>query len=213
MKKYIILDTETTNDIDCPLVYDFGFSVIDENGKAYASYSFVNADIFCDDEMMANAYFAEKIPQYWEDIKSGNRVLKSFRSIERIFRRVCREWQVDTFVAHNARFDYLALQTTKRYITTSKERFFFPYGSKFVDTLKLSREVFGKNETYRNFCVANNYVTNYGQNRYTAEVIYRFLTNCNDFVEEHTGLADCMIEKEIFRHCLETVSAENGYLW
>lgn len=213
MKKYIILDTETTNDIDCPLVYDFGFSVIDENGKAYASYSFVNADIFCDDEMMANAYFAEKIPQYWEDIKSGNRILKSFRSIERTFRRVCREWQVDTFVAHNARFDYLALQTTKRYITTSKERFFFPYGSKFVDTLKLSREVFGKNETYRNFCVTNNYVTNYGQNRYTAEVIYRFLTNCNDFVEEHTGLADCMIEKEIFRYCLETVSAENGYLW
>ena len=213
MKKYIILDTETTNDIDCPLVDDFGFSVIDENGKAYASYSFVNADIFCDDEMMANAYFAEKIPQYWEDIKNGNRVLKSFRSIERIFRRVCREWQVDTFVAHNARFDYLALQTTKRYITTSKERFFFPYGSKFVDTLKLSREVFGKNETYRNFCVTNNYVTNYGQNRYTAEVIYRFLTNCNDFVEEHTGLADCMIEKEIFRYCLETVSAENGYLW
>ena len=213
MKKYSILDTETTNDIDCPLVYDFGFSVIDENGKAYASYSFVNADIFCDDEMMANAYFAEKIPQYWEDIKNGNRVLKSFRSIERIFRRVCREWQVDTFVAHNARFDYLALQTTKRYITTSKERFFFPYGSKFVDTLKLSREVFGKNETYRNFCVTNNYVTNYGQNRYTAEVIYRFLTNCNDFVEEHTGLADCMIEKEIFRYCLETVSAENGYLW
>ena len=213
MKKYIILDTETTNDIDCPLVYDFGFSVIDENGKAYASYSFVNADIFCDDEMMANAYFAEKIPQYWEDIKSGNRILKSFRSIERTFRRVCREWNVDTFVAHNARFDYLALQTTKRYITTSKERFFFPYGSKFVDTLKLSREVFRKNETYRNFCVTNNYVTNYGQNRYTAEVIYRFLTNCNDFVEEHTGLADCMIEKEIFRYCLETVSAENGYLW
>ena len=213
MKKYIILDTETTNDIECPLVYDFGFSVIDENGKAYASYSFVNADIFCDDEMMANAYFAEKIPQYWEDIKSGNRILKSFRSIERTFRRVCREWNIDTFVAHNARFDYLALQTTKRYITTSKERFFFPYGSKFVDTLKLSREVFGKNETYRNFCVTNNYVTNYGQNRYTAEIIYRFLTNCNDFVEEHTGLADCMIEKEIFRYCLETVSAENGYLW
>ena len=213
MKKFIILDTETTNDIECPLVYDLGFSVIGATGKVYASYSFVNADIFCDDEMMANAYFAEKIPQYWEDIKSGNRVLKSFRSIERIFRRVCREWNVDTFVAHNARFDYLALQTTKRYITTSKERFFFPYGSKFVDTLKLSREVFGKNETYRNFCVTNNYVTNYGQNRYTAEVIYRFLTNCNDFIEEHTGLADCMIEKEIFRYCLETISAENGYLW
>lgn len=213
MKKYIILDTETTNDIDCPIVYDFGFSVIDESGKAYASYSFVNADVFCDDELMSTAYFAEKIPQYWDDIKSGKRVLKSFRSIERIFRRVCRDWGIDTFVAHNARFDYLALQTTKRYITTSKERFFFPYGSKFVDTLKLSREVFGQNETYRNFCVSNNYVTKFGQNRYTAEIIYRFLTGDNNFEEEHTGLADCMIEKEIFRHCLETTLAENGYLW
>lgn len=213
MKKYIILDTETTNDIECPIVYDFGFSVIDESGKAYASYSFVNADVFCDDELMATAYFADKIPQYWDDIKSGKRVLKSFRSIERIFRRVCRDWGIDTLVAHNARFDYLALQTTKRYITTSKERFFFPYGAKFVDTLKLSREVFGQNETYRNFCVSNNYVTKFGQNRYTAEIIYRFLTGDNNFEEEHTGLADCMIEKEIFRHCLETTLAENGYLW
>ena len=213
MKKYIILDTETANDIDCPLVYDFGFSVIDENGKSYASYSFVNADIFCDDEIMSTAYFADKIPQYWEDIKSGKRVLKSFRSIERIFRRVCREWGIDTFVAHNARFDYMALQITKRYITTSKERFFFPYGSKFVDTLKLSREVFGHDEIYRNFCITNGYVTNRGQNRYTAEVIYRFLTDDNSFEEEHTGLADCMIEKSIFCHCLETLSAEDGYLW
>ena len=57
--KYIILDTETTNDIDCPLVYDFGFAVIDETGKVYASYSYVNADIFCDDELMKTAFFAE----------------------------------------------------------------------------------------------------------------------------------------------------------
>jgi DNA polymerase III epsilon subunit-like protein len=211
--KYIILDTETANDIECPLVYDLGFAVIDETGKVYASYSYVNADIFCDEELMKSAYFANKIESYWKDIQNGTRILKSFRSIERIFRRVCADWNINTFVAHNAKFDYLALQTTKRYITTSKRRFFFPYGAKFVDTLKLSREVLGKNDDYRNFCVTNEYVTKNRQNRYTAEVIYRFLTNCNDFEEEHTGLADCMIEKEIFRYCLATTLAENGYLW
>ena len=210
---YIILDTETTNDIECPLVYDLGFAVIDETGKVYASYSYVNADIFCDSELMKSAYFVDKIESYWNDIHNGTRILKSFNSIERIFRRVCADWGVNTFVAHNARFDYLALQTTKRYITTSKRRFFFPYGAKFVDTLKLSREVLGKNDDYRNFCVTYDFVTKRNENRYTAEVIYRFLTNCNDFEEEHTGLADCMIEKEIFRYCLETVLAENGYLW
>ena len=211
--KYIILDTETTNDIDCPLVYDFGFAVIDESGKVYASYSYVNADIFCDDELMKTAFFADKIPQYWNDIRSGSRILKSFFEIERIFRKVCNEWNINTFVAHNARFDYKALQNTKRYITTSRFRFFFPWGSRFVDTLKLSREVFANNEDYREFCISNNYVTKRNENRYTAEVIYRFLTNDNDFEEEHTGLADCMIEKEILRHCLVTESHENGYLW
>ena len=209
----IILDTETTNDIDCPFVYDFGFAVIDENAKVYASYSYVNADIFCDDELMSTAFFADKIPQYWEDIKSGKRILKSFRSIERIFRRVCTDWGVNVFVAHNARFDYKSLNNTKRYITTSRSRFFFPYGAKFVDTLKLSRNVFANDDDYREFCVSNEYVTKRNENRYTAEIIYRFLTGDNGFEEEHTGLADCMIEKEIFRHCLVTESVESGYLW
>ena len=209
----IILDTETTNDIECPFVYDFGFAVIDENAHVYASYSYVNADIFCDDELMSTAFFAEKIPQYWEDIKSGKRILKSFRSIERIFRRVCTDWGVNVFVAHNARFDYKSLNNTKRYITTSRSRFFFPYGAKFVDTLKLSRNVFANDDDYREFCVSNEYVTKRNENRYTAEIIYRFLTGDNGFEEEHTGLADCMIEKEIFRHCLVTESVESGYLW
>ena len=211
--KYLILDTETANDIECPLVYDVGFAVIDETGKVYASYSYINADIFCDSEIMSTAFFAEKIPQYWEDIKSGKRILKSFRSIERIFRHVCADWGVTTFVAHNARFDYNALNNTKRYITTSRSRFFFPFGAKFVDTLKLSRNVFANDDAYREFCVSNEYVTKRNENRYTAEIIYRFLTSDNDFEEEHTGLADCMIEKEIFRYCLVTESAESGYLW
>lgn len=210
---YMMIDTETTNDIDCPLVYDLGFCVLDDDFNVRASYSYVNADIFCDDELMSTAYFAEKIPQYWDDIKSGYRVLKSFRSIECIFKRVCREWKVDKIIAHNARFDYRALQNTKRYITTSKSRFFFPYGMKFVDTLKMSREVFKNDEEYRIFCTKNDYVTRYYKNRYTAEIIYQFLSGNMEFKEEHTGLADCLIEKDIFEYCMSKISVENGYLW
>lgn len=212
-EKYIILDTETTNDIECPLVYDLGFAVIDMGGRVYASYSYVVADVFCDSELMASAYFTEKIPSYWEDIHNNIRILKSFRSIERIFHRVCKEWNVKGFIAHNMRFDYLALNNTKRYLTTSRYRFFFPYGAKFIDTLKLSRLTFDNNSEYRAFCVENDYVTSRNQNRYTAEIIYRFLTSCNDFVEEHTGLADCMIEKEIFSFCMNYMNKEDGYLW
>ena len=211
--KYIILDTETTNDIECPLVYDCGFAVIDEKGKVYESHSYVNSDIFCDDDLMQSAYFADKIPSYWDDIHSGKRILVNFYTINKIFREVCKKWNVKGVIAHNARFDCLALNNTKRYQTTSRFRYFFPFGMKIIDTLKFSRLVLGKNDDYREFCMSNGYVTKSNINRYTAEVIYRFLTGCNDFVEEHTGLADCMIEKEIFSFCMNYAEIENGYMW
>lgn len=210
---FIILDTETTNDLDCPLVYDLGFAIIDKNGKVYASYSYVVADIFCNKELMSYAFFANKIPQYWEEIENGSRILKSFYSIEKIFHKVCRDWEIKEFIAHNVRFDYLALQTTKRYLTKSRYRFFFPYNSKFIDTLKLSRKVFIDDENYNIFCKENDYITKNNQNRYTAEIIYRFLTQNNNFEEAHTGLADCLIEKEIFSYCVKKDSIDNGYLW
>ena len=208
----IILDTETTNDIDCPLVYDLGFAVIDENCNVIETYSFVVADIFLNKELMSFAFFADKIPSYWEDIKNEKRELKTFFNIEKIFRSVCEKYNVNEFVAHNIKFDYTSLQTTKRYLTKSKYRFFFPYGAKFVDTLKLSRNAFATDE-YTEFCKSNEYVTKNGQNKYTAEVLYRFLTNRNDFEEEHTGLADVLIENEILRYCLVTLMASDGYLW
>ena len=34
--------------------------------------------------------------------------------------------------------------------------------------------------------------------RTTAEILYRYLSGNNDFVEEHTGLEDVLIEIEIF---------------
>ena len=71
MEKYIALDTETTNSIDDPICYDLGWAVVDSNGEIYDSFSFVVADVFLDSEIMESAYFKDKIPQYWEEIKNG----------------------------------------------------------------------------------------------------------------------------------------------
>ena len=71
MEKILIIDTETTNSLDDALTYDIGFIVADYNGNIYSKHSFVVADIFLDKELMSVAYFAEKIPTYWNEIKSG----------------------------------------------------------------------------------------------------------------------------------------------
>ena len=56
------------------------------------------------------------------------------------------------------------------------------------------------------------YLTKNGRKRYTAEILYRFISGNNEFTEEHTGLADVLIEKEILVECLRRGVAD-GKLW
>lgn len=210
---YLMLDTETTNELECPFCYDIGFSAITDNGKVLEKHSYVVADIFLDKELMSSAYFVEKIPQYWEDIKSGKRLLRKWSTIRAIVRDVMAQYGITTIIAHNMRFDYCSTNTTQRYLTCSKWRYFFPYGTKFACTLKMAREVFGKDETYIKFCEEHEYTTIYGKPRFTAEILYRYLTNNLDFVESHTGLEDVEIEMEILLACKERMPDIDGLLW
>ena len=213
MNKYIVLDTETTNTIEEPICYDIGFAVIDEEGTVYETHSYVIAEIFLDKALMAEAYFSDKIPQYWEDIKSGKRKLCRMKTVKMILQKICKEQNIQAIIAHNARFDYSSTTKTQRYITCSKYRYFLPYGVPIWDTLKMSRAVLGKDENYAKFCHDNEYITKNGQLRFTAEIIYRFLTKNNDFVESHTGLEDVLIEKVIFVYCIQTDPTVERLLW
>lgn len=200
MEKILIIDTETTNSLDDALVYDTGYIVADYNGKIYEKGSFVVADIFLDKELMSTAYFSEKIPQYWDEIKNGSRTLTKFNNVKWTLRHVMKKYNIKKIYAYNCRFDYLALATTQRWLTKSKWRYFFPYGTEFHDILALSRHVLKKVEDYRNFCKENNYLTSRNANKYTAETVAQYLFD-KDFTEEHTALADCEIEYKIFLEC------------
>ena len=212
MEKYIMLDTETTNSLDDPICYDVGFAVVDKKGSIYETHSFVVAEVFLNEELMASAYFIEKVPQYWEDIKKGTRKLAKFNTIRKVLAETMKKYDTNIVIAHNARFDYRSTAKTQRYLTKSKYRYFLPYGTEVWDTLKMAREVLKNDVDYDNFCYNNNYVTKRGCKRFTAEILYRFFTGDNDFVESHTGLEDVTIEKVIFAECMAR-GAENGKLW
>ena len=211
--RFIVIDTETTNSIDDPLCYDVGFAVVDMFGRVYENYSFVVADIFLDKDIMSYAYFADKIPQYWGDIKKGKRELKTFFNIKKTFADCVKRNNVKIILAHNARFDYRSLNLTQRYLTSSKYRYFFPFGVEIWDTLKMSRMVLNGIDEYGEFCYSHNYLTKRLCKRFTAEIIYRFITGNNDFEESHTGLEDVLIEKEIFVYCISIMPEIDGILW
>lgn len=212
-EKFIVIDTETTNSIDDPIVYDIGFAVINRTGKVYETHSYAIADVILDSEMMSTAYYAERLPQYWNEIQNGKRLLRKFKTVKMIFSDVCKQYDIKAVVAHNARFDYRSLNLTERYITSSKYRYFFPYGIKIWDTLKMSREVLKEDKEYSQFCTDNGYITKNKQKRFTAEILYRFITGDNEFIEKHKGIDDVLIEKDIFAYCLREKPEINGVLW
>ena len=210
---YIIgLDTETANgimvdeklDLSQSLVYDLGQAITDRKGRIYETKSFVVREIFIGmKDVMRSAYYAEKIPAYWEDIKNGRRKLANLLTIRREFLKDAEKYGVTQFFAHNARFDLNALNNTIRYITKSKQRYFFPYGSEIWDTLKMARQTVGQQKSYKSYCVNNSYLTKHKvpQVRLTAEILYRYITGDEEFSESHTGLEDVLIETAIMAHC------------
>lgn len=212
-ERIMIIDTETTNSLEDPVVYDVGFEVFDLEGKVYESCSMINTEVFNDPSLMSTAYYADKIPLYMEKVLTGQSVMIPWKSIktvvkDSIIRNNCR-----IVAAHNARFDNRSLNLTQRYITTSKWRYFLPYGTEWWDTLKMAREILKDDHAYRQFCLDNGFVTSRNVNKYTAEIIYRYLTGETDFNEKHMGLDDVKIEREIFLYCVRKNPDIDGRLW
>lgn len=214
MEKYLFLDCETAESSDengkvdahNGQAYDLGLMVIDETGFVYEQVSLVNEDVFFGmPESMRNAYYADKIPQYLDDMRMGKRQILNTWQIYRVFRDLCHKYDIKGVIAHNAFFDVNALNATMRYQTKSRVRYFLPWGLEIIDTLKLARNTFAKDPEYRRWCVENGYMTNHNvpRPRLTAEILYRYITGQDDFAESHTGLEDVEIEKEIYLKCLE----------
>lgn len=218
----IVLDTEA-----CPIdknitevlasnmwTYDCGWAIVDKRGKVYKTRSFVNADIFLNEkELMNSAYYANKIPKYWEQIKNGERVLTSFYNIRKTLLEDIKEFGVKEIYAHNMKFDYGTLTTTQRWLTKSKYRYFFPKDVVICDTLKMSRDVILKMPTYKAFCEEYGLLTKNGGLSASAENLYRFITKDPTFIESHTGLEDVMIEKEILAYCFKQHKKMRKKLW
>lgn len=213
-RKYLIgLDTETCNgmeidgtlDLSQSLVYDIGWAVVDKQGRIYRERSFIIYEIFVGmSDVMKSAYYANKIPMYWEDIENKERKLVRFDTMLYTFLKDCKEFGIDTAFAHNASFDLRALNNTIRLLTNSKRRYFFPKKMVLWDTLKMARQTIGRQKSYRSWCLRNDYMTKHAtpQPRLTAEIIYRYISGNNNFIENHTGLEDVIIETKIMAHCL-----------
>ena len=202
---YLVIDTETCNTLEQPLVYDIGYAIADRNGNVVLERSFLVAEIFLDKkDVMSSAYYAEKIPMYWEDVKKGTRVIKSLFNIRKQLFADMKEYNVKKVGAYNMGFDKRALNTTIRYCSKSLIRWFFPFGTEFFCIWNMACQVIMDTRKYVKFAIQNGLVSEKGNIQTSAESCFKFLTDDVNFIESHTGLEDVKIEVQIMAKCLKT---------
>ena len=204
-KKYLmVLDVETTNNNmekgakNDGLVYDIGFVVCDKQGNIYCKRSYAVQEIFDWTELMSTAYYYKKLPKYYERLANNKMYKNSIWHIRKVIKEIMQIFNITEVYAYNANFDYTTLNNTVRYLSGSACRWFFPYGTQICDIWNIACQVLGTQKTFQweNIRNANNnLITN-------AERMFGYCEQI-DFEEEHTGLADAVIESQILARCFK----------
>ena len=152
-------------------------------------------------DTMKSAYFAEKIPQYWEDIKNGTREIKSIYKIRKEVKDLMKKYNVKKVGAYNMGFDKRALNNVMKYTTKSFCRWFFPFGTEFFCIWHLATQTLLQQKTFFKMAEKNGWFSEKGNLLTNAEVTYNYIKKMSDFREEHKGLEDVRIEVEIMAYC------------
>ena len=199
---YLVLDVETANSTDDPLVYDLGFAVCDRKGNIYEAESYVVSDIFFKEtELMQTAYYHEKLPKYYEGIKKQAFKVINFYTAKKRIADLIEKYNIKAVCAYNASFDTKALNTTQRYLTNSKYRYFLPYGTEVYCIWHMACQVICTQKRYIKFCLDNGFVSESGNIKTSAEAVFAYMTKNEKYEECHTGLQDVLIETQIMAKC------------
>ena len=199
---YLVLDVETANSTNDPLVYDLGFAVCDRKGNIYEAESYVVSDIFYKEtELMQTAYYHEKLPKYYEGIKEKAFKVINFYMAKKRIADLIEKYNIKAVCAYNASFDTKALNTTQRYLTNSKYRYFLPYGTEIYCIWHMACQVICTQKRYIKFCLDNGFVSENGNIKTSAETVFAYMTKNEKYEECHTGLQDVLIETQIMAKC------------
>lgn len=198
-----VTDTETANSVLQPLPYDIGYKISDRKGNTLVRRSFLVTEIYCNcRDLMKTAYYADKLPQYEEEVKRGERVIASIHTIRKTIMEDMKNYNTNIVYAYNMNFDKKALNNDIRYITKSKYRYFFPYKTEFRCIWHMACQLLLARSSFIKFAINNNYISPKGNILTNAEVCYRYITGNTQFMEEHKGIDDVDIETEILFACL-----------
>lgn len=193
--KFVVFDTETTS-LDKPFCYNIGYVIADENGEIYAQKDFVVEQIWHNLPLFSTAYYAEKRPIYVDRMRKHLVIMNKFGYICQEMKRDFRKFEVEKAFAYNSSFDEKVFDFNCDWFKCIN-----PFEEIEISDIRGFVCNFLIDENYRNFCEKNERFTDTGNYSTTAETIFQFICNNNEFEEEHTALSDSKIELQILYYC------------
>lgn len=200
----MVIDTETCNGLESPLVYDLGLTVIDSAGNIVFEYRAIVDEIYNGmPDLMQSAHYARKLPAYNQAIARGTLQVLPLARIRKDIHDIVKRFRVRDVWAYNAYFDRKALKNTVLTISNGLQAYLLPFGLVYRDIWSLACNTVLCSRNYYRYVIENDAYTPKGWPRTDAEITYRYLSKHQNFIESHTALDDARIESYILARLLK----------
>ena len=209
MSNIMVLDTETTS-LDKPFCYDISWIIVDTDSKEIIDFKAnVIEQVWHNLPLFESAYYKEKRPKYIEMMRKHEATMDKWGYIMRKLKEDIRKYSISSVYAYNSDFDDKVISYNCEWFKCNNPLETIPV----YDIWGYASEFITNTVDYRNFCEDNSRFTDTGNYKGSAEVVYQFITNNPDFIEEHMGLFDSEIESAILMYCIDKCGAtlDNPY--
>jgi hypothetical protein len=194
----IIFDTETIS-LEKPFCYNVGYTILDTDTKTILEKrDFVISQIWNNQPLFSTAYYNEKKPLYVGKMRSRQADLRYWGYVMGQLRRDVKNYNVVYAYAYNSKFDDKVFDFNCDWHRTQNGL----DNVRIIDLYGMAIQYIINQPDYQKWASDNKKVGTTGKPSATAESVYQYLTKNTDFVEEHTALADAIIETEILIECL-----------
>lgn len=194
----MVFDTETTS-IDKPFCYNSGYVIADLDTMAIIDKKdFIAEQVWHNNMLFTTAYYADKREQYVKSMKARKTIMDKFGYITQTMARDIKYYDISMAFAFNSPFDKRVFEYNCDWFKCIN-----PFDNvEIKDIRAFAHHYICNTQAYKDFCDKHGYYTESGHYSTTAEIVYRYITNNTDFIEEHTALADSEIEWEILKTAL-----------
>ncbi len=194
----MILDTETTG-LDKCFCYDISWVILDTDSSQIVDFKAnVVEQVWHNLPLFESAYYKEKRQKYVDMMRKHDAVMDKWGYIMRKLKQDITKYSISEVYAYNSDFDDKVVSYNCDWfkcnnpLETIAVYDIWGYASEFVTS----------DSAYKKFCEDNERFTETGNYKGSAEVVYQYLTNNPDFIEEHMGLFDSEIEAQILCECI-----------